>query len=492
MRSLALAALAALLPACSHDAPPVDVVAGERIGRVSIGMTWSDVRSVLGAPTAEPAVLVRLGIASWPSGIDVLLTSPDDSSISDDARVIGVSLKLEATRAALEGVHGAATEAYDGFAYYASGLAVDYGDDDTAERIAVFAPPEAARAGIDAVRTPALGVDIGGRAVPAVDMHLHPGDYATMAATGKAYVAANLPPPLQIFAPDLLDRLSDPWAEHVGIAEQTSLAGIAHAVLFAVYAPHSTGVFSNEALVAILDDPRNVASDGTPWAWGMASIDFEGWTSEVAATRLRELRELLVARPEQLIGIKLAHAHQQVPIAAASYEGVYALADELGVPVLLHTGFSPFPGTKTEPDYYDPQRLESIVAKYPNLDIVLSHVGQGDARAVEHALDLAATHEHVWLELSALGRPLLVDEHGAQVSTSEPQYPAVLAEIRNRGLIAKSLFASDGPQYSGAVRGYVTKLVTGMRDAGYTTEEIEAVLAGNFARLFRRASATLR
>lgn len=487
----ALLAVAASLAGC-RDAQPDDVVAGERIGRVSIGMTWSDVTAALGEPPAEPVVLVRLGLASWPSGFDVLLTSPDDSAITDDARVIGVALRVEMTRAALESVHGAATEAYNGVAYYTSGLAVEYGDDDTAERVAVFAPSDAVRAGIAAVPAPGSGVDIGGRAARAVDMHLHPGEYATMAATGKAFVAANLPPSLQIFAPDLLDRLSDPWAEHVGIAEQTSLAGVAHAVLFAVYAPRSTGVFSNEALVAILEDPRNVADDGTPWAWGMASLDFEGWTPETAAARLGELRALLLAHPDRLIGIKLAHAHQHVRIADSAYEGVYALADELDIPVLLHTGFSPFPGTKTEADYYDPQHLESILSKYPELDVVLSHVGQGDERAVMHALDLAASHEHVWLELSALGRPLLVDEHGAQVSTGEPQYPAVLAAIRERGLIARTLFASDGPQYSGAIRGYLTKLVTGMRDAGYSAEEIESVLAGNFRQLFRRASNTLR
>jgi predicted TIM-barrel fold metal-dependent hydrolase len=120
---------------------------------------------------------------------------------------------------------------------------------------------------------------------------------------------------------------------------------------------------------------------------------------------------------------------------------------------------------------------------------VLSHVGQGDARAVEHALALAAAHDNVWLELSALGRPMLVDASGAPASSSEPQYPGVLAAIKQRVLVDRALFASDGPQYSGAIRGYVGKLVAGMRDAGYSADDIETVLAGNFHRLFRRAAA---
>jgi uncharacterized protein len=483
VRALALVLL--LVSACGEPTLG-EVVPGDRIGRVAIGMSWTDVMAALGAPPAEPAVLVRLGVASWPSGFEVLLTSPSDSAITADARVIGVSIATDASRSAIEAAHGAAAEVYNGHAYYASGLSVAYGADEVAKRIAVFAPTDAPRRGIELVGTPA-GVDIGDRTAAVVDMHLHPGDYATMAATGKAFIAASLPPSFQLYAPDLLDRLSDPWAEHVGIAEQTTLAGVAHAVLFAVYAPHSTGVLDNEALVAILDDPRNIAADGRPWAWGMASIDFRGWNADVAGERLGALRDLLLARPGQLIGIKLAHAHQHVRLDDGAYEGVYALAEEAGVPVLLHTGFSPFPGTATDPHYYDPVHFEAVVAKYKDVDFVLSHVGQGDARAVEHTLDLAGAHDNVWLELSALGRPLLVDESGAPVSASEPQFPAVLAAIKQRGLVDRALFASDGPQYSGAIRGYVTKLVAGMRDAAYSTDDIEAVLAGNFERLFRRA-----
>jgi predicted TIM-barrel fold metal-dependent hydrolase len=465
---------------------PVQIVPGERIDDVELGMTWREVRDMLGDPPTQPTMLVRLGHVRWPAReLEVLLTSPDESMPTDDAIVIGVASTAVTSRQDLAVRFGAANETYGGRDFYASGLAVERGDGDAVNRVAVFAADGAPRAGIAAPEA-VSGVEIDGRSVDIVDMHLHPGDYATMAATGKEFVAASLPPFLQLYAPELLDRLSDPWAPHVGIAEQTALAAIGHAVLFAVYAPRSTGTFSNEALLDLLTDPRNVAADGRPWAWGMASIDLEDWSEETAAIRFAALRDALAERPEHLIGIKLAFAHQGVALDDAATRGIYAIADEAGVPVLHHTGFSPFPGTESDPRYYDPSYLAAMLDAYPNVHVVLSHVGQGDARAVDHALDLAVAHDRVWLELSALGRPLLVAEDGAPVHTTEPQYPAVLAAIRKRGVIDRTLFASDGPQYPGAVRAYLGKLVDGMRTAGYTADEIEAVLSRNFERLFTR------
>jgi hypothetical protein len=287
----------------------------------------------------------------------------------------------------------------------------------------------------------------------------------------------------------LLDRLSDPYAPHVGIAEQTALAGVDHAVLFAVYTHHTTGYLTNERLAELLLDARNVTTgDGRPWAWGFASINFDDWDTDVAGERLAALRGHFLAHPTLFRGIKLAHAHQQVSFSDAAYQGVYQLAAELGVPVLLHTGFSPFPGAATDPAFYDPLGLDAVITTFDGahgagrVDFVLSHVGQGDARAVAHALDLAVDHDNVWLELSALGRPLLVELDGRPATGTEPQYRHVLAQIRERDLIARTLFASDGPQYSGAVRAYLDRMITGMQDAGFTTDEIAAVLAGNAAR----------
>ena len=333
--------------------------------------------------------------------------------------------------------------------------------------------------------------ELEGELIDVVDMHLHPGHYANMAPNGRRFITESLPPFARMYAPALIETLLDPYGEHVGIIEQTRMAGVDHAVLFAVYTPRTTGFYANDELERVLASDANDAGDGTPWAWGMVSVNYEDWDAgPLAEARYAALSSYFEQRPDLFIGIKLAHAHQAVTFDDSRYLGVYDVAARYEVPVLLHTGFSPFPGSQTDPAYYDPQGLEPVVTAYdgahgmPRVDFVLSHVGQGDARAVAHALDLAAAHDNVWLEISALGRPFLIDEEGMPVSGTEPQYPEVLAEIRARGLVSRTLFATDGPQFSGMVRSYVMRMATGMRDAGYSIAEIRSVMGQNFYRLY--------
>ncbi|MCC6215237.1 MAG: amidohydrolase family protein [Polyangiaceae bacterium] len=346
-----------------------------------------------------------------------------------------------------------------------------------------------------ALRAPAAhaAVDLDGEAIEIVDMHLHPGRFAQMSPGGKAFTVTATPDFSRAYAPPVFARLLDPWAEHVGIQAQAAAGGLDRVVLYAVYAQETTGYFTNEQLAAILLDSRNTRDpQGRPWARGFASIDFfDGWANPgVADQRLAALSSWFAKHRDVFVGVKLAHAHQAVTFDDPEYLAVYEVAASHGVPVLLHTGFSPFPGSQTEPEYYDPQYLETVVSNYdgtgtlPRLEFVLSHVGQGDARSVEHALALAEAHDNVYLEISALNRPITRDASGAPVTVTEPQYPSVLTEIRARGLVPRTLYGSDGPQFSGFTATYAKLMIDGMKTAGYTPAEIRQVMSENFELLF--------
>ena len=69
-----------------------------------------------------------------------------------------------------------------------------------------------------------------------------------------------------------------------------------------------------------------------------------------------------------MVGIKLAHGHQQVRLDDERLYGVYEIAARQGTPIYLHTGTSPNPGTRTEPAYCDPAYLEDAIQRYPECD----------------------------------------------------------------------------------------------------------------------------
>lgn len=60
----------------------------------------------------------------------------------------------------------------------------------------------------------------------------------------------------------------------------------------------------------------------------------------------------------------------------------------------------------------------------------------------------------------------------------------VLAQLRARDLASRALFASDGSQLLGFVGSDLSRQVTGMQDADFSTQEIADVLAGNFYALY--------
>jgi len=334
-------------------------------------------------------------------------------------------------------------------------------------------------------------IEVRGHSLEVVDLHLHTGEVGHQNTEGKAFIMQYLPPFTVPYFPATTTASLSPYQPHLGLRAQTERAGVDHAVLLATYTHHTIGYLTNRALETMLADPRNRTPDGRQWAWGMASINFDDFTDpSLAEARIAALRSYFAQRPDLFIGIKLAHAHQAVTFDDPKSLEVYDVAAELGIPVLLHTGLSPFPNARTEPAYYDPNGLRAIIAAHdgtsgqPRVDFVLAHAGTGDPRAVEHALQLAEEYPNVWLELSALGGSSLVDDDGAPIDSSDPQLPRVIEALKSRGLIDRALYASDGPQAPGTISAYLTNVVDAMEAADYTLDDIRAVLSGNFYRCF--------
>ena len=106
--------------------------------------------------------------------------------------------------------------------------------------------------------------------------------------------------------------------------------------------------------------------------WGMASLRVDDWSNQ-RNEQLAALRQAL-SHP-RMIGIKLAHAHMHIRFDDPAFDPIYELAGELGKPVYLHTGPSPFNGTLADPPYTNPLYLERSIQRFAQTQFILGHMG---------------------------------------------------------------------------------------------------------------------
>lgn len=331
-----------------------------------------------------------------------------------------------------------------------------------------------------------------GLPVEPIDIHMHPGTYQTMGPKGQAFVKASLPE----FLPDFLKGLSlstvgnlmlDPYGAFIGIKSECEKAGLKMCGLFAVYAPDTWGVVSNEYVLEKLQSGKNKRADGKPMFFGLASVRMQNWNMG-GPTELDNLRKAL--RQKWFRGIKLAFIHNSIPLDDPQYDGIYNVAEEFDVPVYHHVGSSPlqklseFGDEEHQKEYissYDPSRLEGAIAAHPNVKFILGHMGfdfnkEGyDFSQVVY--DLAERYPNVYLEISAFGRAAY-DPEGKNMDLA-------LYTMKSKGLLDRAIYGSDGPGSPGGTEKYMDAVLKSMERVGYSYAEAEAVLNKNTARIFK-------
>jgi predicted TIM-barrel fold metal-dependent hydrolase len=99
----------------------------------------------------------------------------------------------------------------------------------------------------------------------------------------------------------------------------------------------------------------------------------------------------------RLRGIKLGPNYQSFDPLGDDAFRLYARAQELELPIVLHQGTSPV--RHADLDYAHPRHIDRVATRFPDLRIVLAHMAhpwQSDCIAV------IRKHPHVWADISAL------------------------------------------------------------------------------------------
>lgn len=160
-------------------------------------------------------------------------------------------------------------------------------------------------------------------------------------------------------------------------------------------------------------------------------------------------------------GIKLYPPYQHhYPNDARMYP-LYAKAEELGLPVLVHTGSSVFKGARIK--YANPLFLDDVAIDFPDLVILLAHCGR--PFWYDEAWWMARRHPNVYLEVSGLpGRKLL-------------EYMPRLGDLAD-----KVVYGSDWPGMPS-----LTANVEAIRSLPFTDHASQAILYDNAARILHRS-----
>ncbi|HEY91069.1 MAG TPA: amidohydrolase family protein [Dehalococcoidia bacterium] len=154
---------------------------------------------------------------------------------------------------------------------------------------------------------------------------------------------------------------------------------------------------------------------------------------------------------------------------------VLEVLNEFGFPLLTHC--SPLPRSRAK--FAHPIHLDDIAFTYPDLQVIAAHMGH--------------IWWHEWAALAQYKRNIVGDLAMWQLTAvSKPQlFRRYLREILDILGPEQVLFASDGPVFEPLIsnRDWIGMLKdlqnTGSDGISFTREEIDAILGGNAARVFK-------
>jgi uncharacterized protein len=160
------------------------------------------------------------------------------------------------------------------------------------------------------------------------------------------------------------------------------------------------------------------------------------------------------------VALKLHPVHAGFRLDDRELVPAYQICRERGVPVIIHSGTSSFPGARSR--YGDPHLMLDVFEDNPDVHFVLAHGGRG--WWYDTAAFLAMARDNVWLDLAGLPPRKL------------PEYYARFEVTR---LATKWIFGTDWPGVPGPARN-----AAGIAALGLPADVLRGVMSGNAAKVF--------
>lgn len=211
---------------------------------------------------------------------------------------------------------------------------------------------------------------------PVVDFHLHAYDHPISGPSSFIeFMEGQLGRPFDAFV-----------AEHSTTESYHTLldqCGVDYGVVLAEMAPITSVVGSNEHVARLCQESPRL-------------IPFAAVNPLTTANPAREFARLVTEYGFR--GLKLYPTYQYFYPNDAMLYPLYAKAEELGVPVMWHTGSSVFPASRLK--YGDPLHLDDVAVDFPNMTGLITHCGR--PFWYDRAFALARLHENLYMEITGL------------------------------------------------------------------------------------------
>ncbi len=269
-----------------------------------------------------------------------------------------------------------------------------------------------------------------------IDFHVHLGVYTRHQPWVTEWMKQTHPTGYE----EYIDRYHDPGA----FEELLSAEGVDYACVLADLCPITTGVCTNEQVRDFCRGRDRL-------------IPFCDVNPHLFIDPAAELRRLV--EDDGFRGVKLYPVYQHYYPNDQKIYPVYQTAEDLGIPVLIHTGSSVFKGSRLK--YGDPLHLDDVAADFPRLNLVMAHSGRGFW--YDRAFFLSRLHANLYMELSGLPPSKLLT-----------YFPEL---ARNTD---KVIFGSDWPGMP-----WIRRNMDAIGELPLPAEGVEDILGGNAARLLR-------
>ena len=178
-------------------------------------------------------------------------------------------------------------------------------------------------------------------------------------------------------------EFEDHFANPANFAQMLRDSGVDHGIILAEYAPLTTGYATHEDVAKFCEGHKEL-------------IPFCTINPFIDSDPVALLKDLCTNMGFK--GLKLYPTYNHFYPNEAKMYPIYAAAQDLGIPVLFHTGSSVFKNSRMK--YGNPILYDDVAVDFPDLKIVMAHGGRGPW--YEEAMTMVRLHKNVYVDLTGL------------------------------------------------------------------------------------------